>query len=91
MPTTTDAASAPGWEARERPPLLFRRFEFEGYAATRAFLDALETLSKEQGYYPDLSFGPKYVNVTVQARDDKALAPVDYEFAARVNALADAK
>ena len=25
--------------------MLFRRFEFDGYAATRAFLDALEKLS----------------------------------------------
>lgn len=71
----------PGWEVRERPPMLFRRFEFDSYTATRTFLDALEALSKEQGYYPDLSFATKHVNVTVQARDGKALAPIDYEFA----------
>jgi len=61
--------------------MLFRRFEFDSYTATRTFLDALEALSKEQGYYPDLSFATKHVNVTVQARDGKALAPIDYEFA----------
>jgi len=91
MSTSTAAPSAPGWEARERPPLLFRRFEFEGYAATRAFLDSLEKLSKEHGYYPDLSFATKYVNVTVQARDGKTLAPADYEFAAHVTALTSAR
>lgn len=84
-------AAPPGWEVRDRPPLLFRRFEFEGYSATRAFLDALEALSKEEGYYPDLSFAPKYANVTVQARDGKVLTPADYAFAARVTALAQAK
>ncbi|MBI3343980.1 MAG: 4a-hydroxytetrahydrobiopterin dehydratase [Gammaproteobacteria bacterium] len=73
---------------RATNPLLFRRFEFEGYSATRAFLDALEGLSKDLGYYPDLGFASKYVNVTVQARDGSALAPADYEFAARVTALA---
>jgi len=83
--------SAPGWEARERPPMLFRRFDFEDYAATRAFLDALEKLSKEQSYYPDLSFASKHVNVTVQARDGQALTPPDFEFATRVTALAAAK
>ncbi len=91
MSSSTDAPCAPGWEARERPPLLFRRFEFENYAATRVFLDALETLSKEHGYFPDLSFAAKYVNVTVQARDGKALAPADYEFAARVAGLTGAR
>lgn len=91
MPPTTTTPSAPGWEARERPPMLFRRFEFDAYSKTRAFLEALEALSKEQDYYPDLSFAAKYVNVTVQARDSKALAPVDYEFAARITALAGSK
>lgn len=86
--TASDANKAPGWEAREKPPMLFRRFEFDSYAATRAFLDALEALSKEQGYYPDLSFATKHVNVTVQARDGKELSAVDFEFATRAAALA---
>ena len=90
MSSSPDANTAPGWEARERPPLLFRRFEFESYSATRTFLDALEALSKEQGYYPDLSFAAKYVNVTVQARDGKALSAPDYEFATSVAGLAGA-
>lgn len=81
----------PGWDARERPPLLFRRFEFESYAATRSFLDRLEALSKEHEYFPDLSFAAKYVNVTIQARDEKALTPADYAFATRVSGLATIK
>lgn len=91
MSSSPGSSSVPGWEVREKPPMLFRRFEFGAYAATRAFLDALEGLSKEQGYYPDLSFATKHVNVTVQARDGKALGSADYEFAARVSDLAQAK
>lgn len=91
MSPTPETNAPPGWEVRDRPPLLFRRFEFDGYAATRAFLDALEALSKEQGYYPDLSFAPKYANVTVQARDGKALTADDYAFAVRVTELAGPK
>lgn len=78
-----------GWERRERPPMLFRRFQFTSYSATRAFLDALAELSKQQGYYPDLSFGTTYANVTIQARDGAALTPADFEFAARANGLLD--
>jgi len=80
---------APGWESRGRPPLLFRRFEFDSYSATRNFLDALEVLSKEEEYYPDLSFAAKYVNVSIQARDGEALGPLDFGFAVRVTALAE--
>ena len=85
--SSSDTHTAPGWEMREKPPLLFRRFEFDGYPATRAFLDTLEGLSKETGYYPDLGFASKPVNVTIQARDGNALTAADYAFAARVTAL----
>lgn len=87
MSSSADTHAAPGWEVREKPPMLFRRFEFEAYPATRTFLDALEALSKETDYYPDLGFASKHVNVTVQARDGTALSPADYEFATRVTAL----
>lgn len=87
MSSSADTNTAPGWEVRDKPPQLFRRFEFDGYPATRAFLDALEGLSKETDYYPDLGFASKHVNVTVQARDGAALSPADYEFATRVTAL----
>ena len=33
-----------GWKTVEQPPSLFRRFEFDSYAATRAFLDRLAAL-----------------------------------------------
>jgi pterin-4a-carbinolamine dehydratase len=87
MPPQDSDISVSGWEARGRPPTLFRRFEFEDYGGTRNFLDALEELSKQQEYYPDLSFGSKYVNVSVQPRDGEALSTQDAEFAQQVNAL----
>ncbi|MCX7891369.1 MAG: 4a-hydroxytetrahydrobiopterin dehydratase [Burkholderiales bacterium] len=60
-----DAALPTGWKHIERPPSLFKRFEFGSYAETRAFLDALAALSERTGLYPDLGFGTRYVNVTV--------------------------
>jgi 4a-hydroxytetrahydrobiopterin dehydratase len=86
-----DAPSIPaGWRWVERPPSLFRRFEFDAYAGTRAFLQDLETLSKQRSFYPDLGFGPRHVNVTVHV--EGALAPtVDQcAFAAAAAALAAA-
>lgn len=75
-----------GWTEVERPPSLYRRFEFAAYAETRAFLERLAGLSKETGLYPDLSFGRTYVNVTVYGSG----TAVDAEartFAARVETI----
>ena len=41
-----------GWEARGKPPALFRRFSFERYSETRDFLDAMAALSEEAGLHP---------------------------------------
>lgn len=88
MSSSADAKAAPGWEARERPPLLFRRFEFDSYAETRGFLDRLAAFSEETGYYPDISFGTRYANITVHARNGTALAAEDLAFAEGVSRLA---
>lgn len=78
-----------GWEQVERPPSLFRRYQFTSYRDTRAFLDRLALISAETDLYPDLSFAPTYVNLTVQCdADGPTLAQV--EFANRAAALARA-
>jgi 4a-hydroxytetrahydrobiopterin dehydratase len=85
---TTEPRWPEGWTEVERPPSLYRRFEFAGYAETRAFLDGLANLSKETGLYPDLSFTRTHATVTVYGSDG---APVDAEarkFAARAEAIA---
>lgn len=77
-----------GWEARGKPPTLFRRFAFERYADTRDFLDALAALSEDTGIHPqNISFGATYANVTLEAADGVALTEADYSLAARINDL----
>jgi len=79
-----------GWERRDKPPTLFRRFAFERYAQTRVFLDALSVLCDELGRHPqNINFGTTYVNVTLDAADGKAFTPQDEAFAARILALAE--
>ncbi|MFN3544180.1 MAG: 4a-hydroxytetrahydrobiopterin dehydratase [Thiobacillus sp.] len=82
-------AEAPeGWEARGKPPTLFRRFSFERYSDTRAFLDALAALSEETGVHPqNINFGSTYVNLTLEALEGSELGEADYVFAARISAL----
>ncbi|MDJ0807507.1 MAG: 4a-hydroxytetrahydrobiopterin dehydratase [Gammaproteobacteria bacterium] len=77
-----------GWEMRDKPPSLFRRFDFERYADTRGFLDALAALAEETGIHPEkINFGSTYVNITFEAADDAELTEGDYTVAARINDL----
>lgn len=81
------ASQAPGWQYVEKPPKLDRRFGFNSYAETKAFLDRLAELSKQDDYYPDLSFGRTHVHVTINARDQSAIRAADVSFASRAAAL----
>lgn len=76
-----------GWEARGKPPTLFRRFEFARYRETRDFLDALAALAEAHGRHPqNINFGATYVNVTIEAADS-VLSDADGEFARAIEAL----
>jgi pterin-4a-carbinolamine dehydratase len=85
---TTESRWPEGWTEVERPPSLYRRFQFAAYSETRAFLDRLAALSNETGMYPDLSFTRTYVNVTVSNSDGAAVGAEEREFAARAEAFA---
>ena len=76
-----------GWRHVERPPSLFRRFQFSSYNETRAFLDRLAALSEELDLYPDLGFGPKHANVTINA-NGRGIGTRETEFASRAARLA---
>ena len=77
-----------GWEARGKPLALFRRFEFERYAATRDFLDALAALSEQTGIHPqNINFGTKYVNVTLEGVAGSEPGELERMLAQRINAL----
>jgi len=77
-----------GWREVPTPPSLFRRFQFDSYRDTRAFLERLAGLSKETGLYPDLGFGTTHVNVTVYGADGRAPGANEIDFASRAAALA---
>ncbi|WP_299436414.1 4a-hydroxytetrahydrobiopterin dehydratase [uncultured Rhodospira sp.] len=87
MTDTTD--TPPGWGEQRRPPGLFRRFDFDAYGQTRAFLDRAAALSESAGLHPDLSFGRTYVNVTVRPRQDgTAVCAAERDLAAQLSGLA---
>ncbi len=79
------------WTRRSRPERLERRIEFADYEGTRAFLERLNDLSERQGFYPDISFGRTYVNLTLRPGQEGdgsgGLEEKDHLFAAAVDGL----
>ena len=80
------ASAAP----QERQPPLNRRFDFGSYAETRQFLDQMADLSKREDYYPNVSFGKTYVNVSIEGEGQAALSERKSTFIAEMEALAAA-
>jgi pterin-4a-carbinolamine dehydratase len=82
----TDRQALPeGWEMRGTQHTLFRRFQFERYAQTRAWVEALAALTEAGGTHPqNINFGSTYVNVTL---DPTPNGDADVALAARINAL----
>lgn len=77
-----------GWEARGKPPTLFRRFVFARYSETRVFLDGLAALSEEFGIHPqNINFGATYVNVTLEGAEGSELGEAELNMAACISAL----
>jgi pterin-4a-carbinolamine dehydratase len=77
-----------GWEERGKPATLFRRFEFERYAQTRDFLDALAALTEVSGIHPqNINFGSTYVNLTLQSETGEGVTGVERQLAVQINAL----
>lgn len=77
-----------GWEARGKPPTLFRRFSFERYSETRDFLDAVAALSEEAGLHPhNINFASTYVNITLESGENGELGDAELGLAKRINTL----
>ena len=71
-----------------RKPVLNWRFEFASYGETRHFLDQLADLSKREDYYPNVSFGKTYVNVSIDAEGQTELGAREAAFVEEMKAHA---
>lgn len=71
----------------ERIAPFSQRFDFVSYAETRQFLDDLAELSKRDAYYPDVSFGKTYANVSIDSEGQATLRERNSTFIADMRAL----
>ena len=74
--------------SQERIAQFNQRFDFGSYAETRRFLDLLTELSKREDYYPDVSFGKTYANISIDSDGQTILRERNSTFIADMQALA---
>ncbi len=78
------------WNLRNRPERLEKRFEFQSYEETRVFLDSLGEFSELRQYFPDISFGKTYVNITLRPNSEDSEATItqtERKFAEEIDGL----
>ncbi len=67
---------------------LTQRFDFGSYGQTRKFLDDLADLSKRENYYPDVSFGKIYANISIDSEGQTSLRESNSSFIVDMQVLA---
>ena len=90
MSGTGDSNSGGLSVPQERPPALNRRFDFGSYVEMRHFLDQMAALSRRENYYPDISFGKTYANISIDAEGQATLVERNSSFISEMDTLAAA-
>ena len=81
-------ASTPGWELLDDASKIRRKFDFNDFAATLAFVNQVGVLAEAEGHHPDITFGWGYCTVLFYTHKIKGLHQNDFIMAAKVNKLA---
>ena len=71
-------------EERKSPLRLERRFEFDNYQQSSKFRKEIDSLCKENKIYPNISFGTKFVSITILP-DIEEISIEEREFTVKID------
>ena len=72
------------WDEKKSPLRLERRFEFDNYQQSSEFMKEIDSLCKENKIYPNISFGTKFVSITILP-DIEEISVEEREFTVKIN------
>ena len=72
------------WVERKSPLRLEKRFEFDNYQQSSKFMKEIDSLCKENKIYPNISFGTKFVSITILP-DIEEISVEEREFTVKIN------
>ena len=87
--TAARLAGLPGWSLHEGK--LHKAFAFGDFAEAWGFMSAVAVVAEGMGHHPDWSNGYNRVTVDLSTHDAGGLTTLDFELAARMDALASAR
>ena len=78
----------PKWQIEDREQKgIFRKFNFNDYYQTIAFVNAIAFISHKENHHPDLEIGYNYCNVHYKTHAINALSENDFICAAKIDKL----
>lgn len=77
--------SLEGWSADD--DRLVRRYKFENFAESLAFVNKVGALAESADHHPDITFGWGYAEVATTTHDRGGVTDVDFELARKIGAL----
>jgi 4a-hydroxytetrahydrobiopterin dehydratase len=83
-------AQTPGWSADTEHRVIGRRFEFENFYQTMAFVNAVAEIAHAQDHHPEMMVGFDACTISFSTHSAQGLTPNDFICAAQVSALPEA-
>lgn len=85
----TELAQHPGWmlQGDGAELAIARRYEFASYPEVMAFANAVAWIAQERDHHPDMQLGYRYCTVAWRTHDAGGITRIDFDCAARVDAL----
>lgn len=81
----------PGWRLSDDGKYIARKFRFQDFRATMAFVDALAAMAEAEGHHPDFCAGYDYCEVRYTTHAIGGLSNNDLICAAHVDDLTEAR
>jgi 4a-hydroxytetrahydrobiopterin dehydratase len=76
-----------GWEAIDEQRKLHKRFKFQDFKQTMAFLVQMALIAETEGHHPDFAVKYSVVDVTIYTHDIGGLSENDFILAAKIDEL----
>jgi 4a-hydroxytetrahydrobiopterin dehydratase len=76
-------ASLSGWHIKDK--LLHKRFEFNNFAASLAFVNRVGELAEAADHHPDIAFGWGYAEIALTTHDRGGVTDVDIALAEKID------
>src|SRR3954451_2485450 len=75
----------PEWSVQDEARRIERTFKFRNFAEAFGFVRQVADLAEAEGHHPDISFGWRYVSVSLQTKKIKGLHENDFIMAAKLD------